>query len=1523
MALSELHIPFQITLANEQASYDISSSTTHTISCYTGALSEVTIALSAFADNVPSYISNNTVVWDMGDGTILKSLTSTHIYKNPGRYQVALVMYTSAGNAVSSTASQEITAYNLIDDYLKLNNEVPVFACDIAAGQSVTDAVPINVNRFNSWQSYASVSATGYTLTPYASGAVSRKRNNSTAKMNKWAHLDKTWNFFNAATADSGQVILTSTDVITSTCTSIYYRVCSFTDGFGDPQKSITRTTSAHEDAIFVGTSGQSTVYFRESQPKNYSSAEQPVIVFLSQTIQSGETLKLSIPVKVRYNHAAKLKITSNGLYTDANHDFELSKYKYVGTKVPIIVSLIGREGGTTLNYSSLSANVGITTVNKDNVVNLSLIKSDGTQLSAEWFETFDSQLPSKLTGIFRGYFIPREAADSVTLSARVQLTDATHFIKDTVYNYVLNDALSSVYRWTLADKYDSTGAKTNVVFVSGFERDDKVEYFGLAAVPVSAASFNDHNITVWVPSSADSRIYAYDTNLHPVTSINMTNAPFNINGAGSVSDLTFSHPMYVGANSEGNVWITLHSELSTVKINKSTGKIIELIAPENRYIQTAATAPTTPGFNAGSWYGPTHQVIQPVNVACDTLDNVWVTYGSPVCAFCEKYDTAGDPLSTKFEFPDNLIPHDILINAENDVYIAAGFSENGIRPLVTTVSATVTPAISGELYVYDLTSVADLSSATTNHVVIVSGMSTDYMNGSFEIDSIVNTSGTNYRIAVRPNICSLVSAASATVTAIGAVVKIYESDVVYKLNSYGTLVSTFSGFLHPSYLAIGSTKEIGIAHNWYSLTKLTSAGTRSGTQYSVTSAILKDYLGDFTGETAGQHINGVAGDLGGNFYVINGLESQMYVHNFANSTTNAYTISSGVNDATIQAWGDWNSSQYIHKYTNSSGTFYLTAAYTMDIVPASGKYHMYKFNEDFDPQETLKSYRYQEFLLNDTQYFDDLVGTHMGTLSSDPNVYGKKVYEKIANFNSNVVDIDTCNIDQLYSMSDMLNIPITDYSLSYPSNLRRVIDLTSVSKSNLFGHRSKYERDFNDYNSLNPSYATNLGTEMSVTTATLSAGQKIVARQLFNNQYTMIVCSYVSAGSAYESNANYVTIGTTKAGLSSYPLSAYSLDWNWNLDKTVEGTGISDYYRFYEHVAPVSGVQIDGLIDWSNDYTTINEDTTVEEWYDDDGVVDGIIDYEFRRGLSVFETITGATMSAVRFDYHPYWHSYDQLRPLSGAYGTRLLITGYEGPLLTILRTDTYASSSFWPINGTINSAQIASFCDTASGIVTTWFDQSSAQNNLTQSVCSLMPSIYNGDAVIVDSEGTVCLGFTTNQYLSSTTGGSYSLGFQNSNTVRSQVILFRGECDGTSDTIYTENDGSGNIVTRLNSNASAMVYEVKYSTNGSVSATLKTLSGGSVTADTAERHEFEIDNTSTIGQFTYKAGTLVDQTLATQIFFDYDIPNSTYTKGTVYLGGSLNAKYVSGGFNGKISEFGLLAGNIRDEYLDIVAYK
>ena len=60
---------------------------------------------------------------------------------------------------------------------------------------------------------------------------------------------------------------------------------------------------------------------------------------------------------------------------------------------------------------------------------------------------------------------------------------------------------------------------------------------------------------------------------------------------------------------------------------------------------------------------------------------------------------------------------------------------------------------------------------------------------------------------------------------------------------------------------------------------------------------------------------------------------------------------------------------------------------------------------------------------------------------------------------------------------------------------------------------------------------------------------------------------------------------------------------------------------------------------------------------------------------------------------------------------------------------------------NGDLDVAAIASHCGANNGYVVTWYDQSGNSNDLTQSTASAQPQIYNGSAVLTDSNGNYAI--------------------------------------------------------------------------------------------------------------------------------------------------------------------------------------
>ena len=321
-----------------------------------------------------------------------------------------------------------------------------------------------------------------------------------------------------------------------------------------------------------------------------------------------------------------------------------------------------------------------------------------------------------------------------------------------------------------------------------------------------------------------------------------------------------------------------------------------------------------------------------------------------------------------------------------------------------------------------------------------------------------------------------------------------------------------------------------------------------------------------------------------------------------------------------INGYGDWNGFRHINKYchisgktTKVDGTSNVFSIYE----EISGKYDIRKVNENFDPKQQLISYRFQDYLLESGKVFD-FIGESVGTLSSDPNDLGKLIYEKISNFTGNVNSIASCNVKSLKSMYGMLGEDFQSYSgveFEFPAKVGRLVDMFSIPFSKLKGSRNYFTQNFNDRGYYNEEiiknggevlYGYNKGLELNFLTTILTAGNDIVAYEKFSETYSLINTSLTST--------DYMNFINTEA--KTYHLSSYHPYWGWGLQlpDTFEPENISKYYTFYEYNPKPSFEQTEGIINWSDSNTTVNEYiSSVEEW---NSIREHMISYILAKGV-------------------------------------------------------------------------------------------------------------------------------------------------------------------------------------------------------------------------------------------------------------------------------------------------------------------
>ncbi len=186
---------------------------------------------------------------DLGDGTITTDLTAEHYYKYPGEYQITLVAVDSATNFYRSLQRPVIKVYNVLPDKIFLTYKQSNSAL------SSTFSEPIIITRYNSYQSWGSVSANGgYSINLSVSGNKSRFVTAEEYYADNYIHLEKISAFIGLQLNDEPVVA----NSIKTSNTMIYGK------RFESATTQYILFSEPVPGSIFLGTSGTADVYYYE-----------------------------------------------------------------------------------------------------------------------------------------------------------------------------------------------------------------------------------------------------------------------------------------------------------------------------------------------------------------------------------------------------------------------------------------------------------------------------------------------------------------------------------------------------------------------------------------------------------------------------------------------------------------------------------------------------------------------------------------------------------------------------------------------------------------------------------------------------------------------------------------------------------------------------------------------------------------------------------------------------------------------------------------------------------------------------------------------------------------------------------------------------------------------------------------------------------------------------------------------------------------------------------------------------------
>ena len=321
------------------------------------------------------------LIWDMGDGTFETGYSISKQYEYPGEYKISTIITDQNGVTHKNRRSQTIRVYNYVPDALVW------YTPTIAEGlpQKCLCGVPsddLTIYRYNSWQSWSTVSADGgYYINLYSQSSHSRPLTPAQYNTSPDSHLNPTCRF-----VESKDSTVPVERTQTTENTFVYIKKVD---------NKIIQTTATDPDAFFAGTSGRAVVNYIDDNSNKLTSKskgnpsgasastyknnnlgekyttsnskpnteDKDIILFCgfdtskfpvseadrnlnsyetlrSEYLQIYETQKVGLPITVKFNSPTQLNISSNGIPSFKIHDT-----KYINSPFSISIRTQGLSG--------------------------------------------------------------------------------------------------------------------------------------------------------------------------------------------------------------------------------------------------------------------------------------------------------------------------------------------------------------------------------------------------------------------------------------------------------------------------------------------------------------------------------------------------------------------------------------------------------------------------------------------------------------------------------------------------------------------------------------------------------------------------------------------------------------------------------------------------------------------------------------------------------------------------------------------------------------------------------------------------------------------------------------------------------------------------------------------------------------------------------------------------------------------------------------------------------------------------
>ena len=620
--------------------------------------------------------SNIKIRWDFGDNTYQISPTAVHAYKYPGEYKVSVFLLNEEGKSFKSTYEATVYIENLINDEVKFETPTNLIV-DIPAGRLSDNLI---LNRTNSYQSYNILSASNYTFNLYASGTGSFFYAVKNYYNDKWAHLKKFYKFVQKQ--QIGDVIQdVIVDKIQSTNEEIYYKINN---------NSLVRCSKEDSGSFLAGTSGVANFYFTDDSNKNNTSDSAPILIFAELDLSKvydyyGYKFKIYdniyplelsylnyapaiLPIiKTRYNPAASLTITSNGLDGEGAEiieTFNIDKICYANTKIPFVIKLKDQNNFTTKSYPYLPASN--TQTLSSYYFKLALVDSNNTVVpSVSFYKTDFEEEIFNSGGFWKGYLITDSTVLSAKLSACVYIDDIPNFEQDTAFIFYSQPYTEYIARYYKSANYTSCSDKNdsfNVMY--DFLNVDSRSILTITQIPSSNSSAEDY--CALLADTDTDRILKIDFYGNILNTIVLSACIFTDSYADYVFNFAnafgSASPVSIALDSQNNYYVACFDSGFVLKFDGLLDKVVRIFNPPSNTFATSASYISLSGFTG-------ELLSLPSSVDVDKNDNLLICYSHPLSNYITKFNTAGDTVAA-YNFPKFCSPQKVIVDRNNDIWV-------------------------------------------------------------------------------------------------------------------------------------------------------------------------------------------------------------------------------------------------------------------------------------------------------------------------------------------------------------------------------------------------------------------------------------------------------------------------------------------------------------------------------------------------------------------------------------------------------------------------------------------------------------------------------------------------------------------------------------------------------------------------------------------------------------------------------------------------------------------------------------